>query len=64
MKAKVRKKQQKPKRFCDPALCDHCTYVGEGDFLCDCHPHDIFVLVMDGWERTKYFMHCMKGAKL
>ena len=19
---------------CDPAICDHCTYLGEGDFIC------------------------------
>ena len=27
----------KPKKFCDPGVCDCCQYIGEGDFLCDKH---------------------------
>ena len=25
----------RPKRLCDPGVCDCCQYIGEGDFLCD-----------------------------
>lgn len=60
MKAKVRKVRGRPKRFCDPNCCDHCLYVGEGDFLCDCHPRGEYVVVMSDWERTEFFLHCMK----
>lgn len=24
-------------KTCDPNLCDHCMYLGEGDFVCDLH---------------------------
>ena len=30
-------KKKKPELICDPAVCDCCQYIGEGDFLCDKH---------------------------
>ena len=24
----------KPRKFCDPDVCNCCQYIGEGDFLC------------------------------
>ena len=35
MKCKVKKVKRGRRMICDPGICDHCTYVGEGDFLCD-----------------------------
>lgn len=30
-----RKKHRRPvPKTCDPNLCDHCMYLGEGDFVC------------------------------
>ena len=34
---KRKKKRAKPK-LCDPAICSHCTYIGDGDFICNNHP--------------------------
>lgn len=25
--------KNKKTKICDPALCDHCVYIGEGDFM-------------------------------
>ena len=64
MKVKVRSKRKRLRKLCDPGLCDHCIYIGEGDFLCDCHPHSDYVVVMSDWEPTEHFMHCERtGGK-
>lgn len=57
-KVKVRKVRHKPTKICDPGICDHCLYVGEGDFLCDCHPSAEYVVVMSDWEATDLYLHC------
>ena len=48
-----RKKHRHPvPKTCDPNLCDHCMYLGEGDFVCDLHglgPEET-VFVMEDWE--------------
>ena len=44
-----------PKRkqiFCDPDLCDHCQYIGEGDSWCD----DTGKIVLSDWEPTEHYM--------
>ena len=41
-------------RFCDPGACDHCIYLGEGDFMCD--PHK--VIVVADWTPTEDYMKC------
>ena len=61
-KVKVRKVRLKPNKLCDPGLCDHCLYIGEGDFLCDCHPHTEYVAVMTDWEPTEHYLHCQTGG--
>ena len=43
-----------PKRFCDPAVCDCCQYIGEGDFLCDKHME----IVVSDWEPTENYLMC------
>lgn len=58
-KVRVRRKVAK---CCDPSLCDHCVYIGEGDFLCDCHPSSEYVAVMMDWEPTEHYMHCENGG--
>ncbi len=59
-------KQTKQKHICDPGMCDHCIYIGEGDFLCDKF-HDEkgnpAILVMAGWERTENYQKCRKGKQ-
>lgn len=52
-------------RHCDPNLCDHCMYLGEGDFVCDLHglgPEET-VFVMEDWEPTEHFLQCVKEAR-
>ena len=49
-------------KICDPNLCDHCMYLGEGDFVCDLHglgPEET-VFVMEDWEPTERFLQCRK----
>lgn len=46
--------------ICDPGVCDHCTYVGEGDFLCDNTDDEAYVVVMSDWEPTEQYLHCLR----
>jgi hypothetical protein len=34
-------------KTCDPNLCDHCMYLGEGDFVC---------VTSTAWDRRKPFL--------
>lgn len=52
------KKRRVRTKLCDPAVCGNCTYIGEGDFICDNHPDEAAVLVISDWEPTEYFLHC------
>ena len=61
-KVAVRRVRRRPMKICDPAICDHCMYIGEGDFVCDDHPDGEFVLVMSDWEPTELFVHCETGG--
>lgn len=47
--------QMRPK-ICDPAVCDSCQYIGEGDFYCDVHQE----IVVSDWEPTSKFMVCQQ----
>lgn len=48
-------------RICDPAVCDSCLYIGEGDFICDKHIDDPSrVLVVDEWEPTENYLQCLR----
>lgn len=51
-KAKPRKKRV----FCDPAVCDHCMYICEGDFICDKEAEA--VIVVSDWEPTEDYLWC------
>ena len=57
---KRKKKRAKPK-LCDPAICSHCTYIGDGDFICDNHPDEAVVMVLSDWEPTEHFLHCAQA---
>lgn len=50
-KKKVRLKRPK---WCDPAVCDCCQYIGEGDFLCDKYME----IVVSDWEPTEDYLLC------
>lgn len=47
-------KKKKPELICDPAVCDCCQYIGEGDFLCDKHME----IVMSDWTPTENYLMC------
>ena len=66
MRKKKRMKWRPVPKLCDPGMCDHCTYVGEGDFLCDDYPGEAYVVVMSDWEPTENYLHCLRrhGAKV
>ena len=58
-----KKKNFRKSRFCDPGMCDHCMYLGEGDFMCDLHEDDPDkVLVISDWEPTENFMQCKNAG--
>lgn len=51
-------------KTCDPNLCDHCMYLGEGDFVCDLHglgPEET-VFVLEDWEPTENYLQCRRGG--
>lgn len=52
-------KKVKPKKkavFCDPAVCDCCQYIGNGDFVCDKY----FLIVVSDWKPTAAFLMCKR----
>ena len=51
-KTNKRKKKIKNAVFCEPSMCDHCIYIGEGDSMCDV-THEI---VLADWMPTDAFM--------
>lgn len=56
--AKVKpKKQKKQKLMCDPAVCDDCLYIGEGDFLCEKYQE----IVVEDWQPTEHYLMCRGG---
>lgn len=59
----MRKKKKTPVR-CDPACCDSCLYIGEGDFICDDHTEEPDkVLVISDWTPTENFLQCRRKNK-
>lgn len=48
------RRKPKPKKFCDPAVCDCCLYIGEGDFLCN----QYMEIVVSDWEPTENYLMC------
>lgn len=65
-KHKRRAAQHRHGKMCDPACCDNCIYIGEGDFICDAQtdPEDGGpVFVMSDWEATEFYMGCEHGSR-
>lgn len=62
MKKRKNKHQyhEKP-RMCDPGMCDHCQYIGEGDFICDDAP-DGPVLVVEDWQPNENAGLCRRKS--
>ena len=52
------KVKPKKKHFCDPAVCQNCIYICEGDFICD--KKAVPVVVVSDWDPTEDFMWCKK----
>ena len=50
--------KKKKKRFCDPAVCDSCIYIGEGDFICD----ETMEVVVSDWKPTDKFLKCKEES--
>lgn len=50
-KRRARRSAHKEKRCYD---CDHCTYIGDGDHLCDLDNE----IIVNDWEPTEEFYHC------
>ncbi len=59
MSRRGKSKKSRPKKFCDPAVCDCCLYVGEGDFLCDEHME----IVVSDWVPTENYLMCQTQRK-
>ncbi len=59
MSRRGKSKKSKFRKFCDPAVCDCCQYVGEGDFLCDQHME----IVVSDWEPTENYLMCQNQHK-
>jgi len=38
--------------YCNPDICPHCQYIGEGDSYCE----QIDEIVLSDWEPTEYSM--------
>lgn len=56
-----RKKKFTPKEC---SSCPHCTYIGEGDFVCDKHIHQPDkALVIDEWTPTDNFLQCLNERR-
>lgn len=52
-------------RECDPGICDHCLYIGDGDFICDLHgmgPEET-VFVLEDWMRTEHYLQCKNEGR-
>lgn len=58
MSKKNKHHTQSNKKCCDPAFCDNCLYICEGDFFCD----KFNALVVSDWTPTEDYMKCKKGG--
>ena len=59
MAEKKRRVKSKQHKMCDPAVCDCCQYICEGDFLCDRYME----IVVSDWEPTKYYLLCAQNRE-
>ena len=53
-------RKKKDRKMCDPAVCQFCEYIGEGDFICTKDYTDA-VLVMMGWTPTDNYLKCRRA---
>lgn len=53
------KRKEKP-CMCDPGMCDHCQYIGEGDFVCDDAPEGPIIVVED-WQPNENYLRCKRS---
>lgn len=58
-KRKPRRVKKKPP-ICDPAQCDYCLYIGEGDFICEGSMPGGMSLVVEDWQPTGASANCPK----
>ena len=59
------KMKRRSMKMCYPAMCDHCTYIGEGDFICDRFEDEDgnpAIVVMSDWEPTEDYLKCKGGG--
>ena len=60
-----KKHKRRVQPMCDPGLCDHCMYLGDGDFVCNLHgmgPGKT-VFVVEGWTPTDHYLQCNTESK-
>lgn len=63
MRKKKYRRWDKP-RVCDPGMCDHCQYIGEGDFICDVFINDPEgCLVVEDWKSTDNYLRCRRAKQ-
>ena len=60
-KRKKHQHQEKP-RMCDPGMCDNCSYIGDGNFICDKGPGEP-VIVVEDWEPNENAGRCQRGQR-
>lgn len=59
-KRKNNRRREKP-RMCDPGMCEHCQYIGEGDFICD-EGREGPVIVVEDWMPNENAGRCRRGG--
>lgn len=62
MKKRKRYQPKEKPRMCDPGMCDNCTYIGDGDFICDRGPGEP-VLVVEDWEPNENYFMCRRKRR-
>lgn len=60
-KRKKHQHQEKP-RMCDPGMCDNCSYIGVGNFICDKGPGEP-VIVVEDWVPNENAGRCQRGHR-
>ena len=54
---------KKPSKCKECSGCRHCTYIGDGDFICDKHSHEPEkALVLEDWSPTDNYLQCKQKA--
>ena len=59
-KMQTMKKRKKYQHRDKPRMCDHCVYIGEGDFICDKGPGEP-VIVVEDWVPNEDAGRCRRG---